>query len=64
MEGTYQAGSLSVAFSVIPNIDLMSDSDAMFICWAICGFYPQPFSLPSLSRMNLDAANAFFSSDE
>ena len=55
---------MSVAFSVIPNIDLMSDSDAMFIYWAICGFYPHPFSLPSLSRMNLEAANAFFSSDE
>ena len=42
----------------------MSDSDAMFIYWAICGFYPHPFSLPSLSSMNLEAANAFFSSDE
>lgn len=59
-----QAGSFSDAFSVIPNIDFMSDSDAMFIYWAIWGFCPHPFSLPSLSRMNLDAANAFFSSDE
>lgn len=42
----------------------MSDSDAMFICWAIWGFCPHPFSLPSLSSMNLEAANAFFSSDE
>ena len=42
----------------------MSDSDAMFIYWAIWGFYPHPFSLPSLSSMNLEAANAFFSSDE
>lgn len=63
-EGTYQVWSFSDAFSAIPNIDLMSDSDAMFICWAIWGFYPHPFSLPSLSRMNLEAARAFFSSDE
>lgn len=64
MDMLNQAGSFSDAFSVIPNMDLMSDSDAMFIYWAIWGFCPQPFSLPSLSSMNLDAARAFFSSDE